>query len=444
MGGFGAGKTKCGIWEVIDLAMRMPGNRILIARDTMGDLRDTTMAMFFDECPSEFIYTYRRASQTVVMVNGTEVLFRSFRAMASAPRNQNESKIKGLNLGAFYVDEGNEITKNQFLLLQGRLRHDAVKVHRGWLTTNPPNKDHWIYEMFEGEKADKTKYHAIHASSRENPHLPADFVTNLEKEYPASWVKKFVDGDYGFMTTGDPVYENFRELDDNGKPWNCRATKFTARYGAVHRYWDFGYHRPAVVWAQVCPNLVWKIHKEYMGHHVYIQDFAPKVINISTTMFRGATFIDFCDPAGHQINDKSKNEKTTIKLLEEDFNIRMTCRFSMIKEGIDIVQKKLNTVIEGEPAFQINKEECPILVAGFQGGYARERVTDGRGMTNSDPIKDGFFEHPHDALRYGGVNVFGSPSGGKTREVHIGNPGWMGHQHAPTPTIIRGNGWLER
>jgi phage terminase large subunit len=108
-------------------------------------------------------------------------------------------------LGGFAIDEANEITKNEFLLLQGRLRLDTVPRHRGILATNPPNTDHWIFDLFSGPNADKSKYRLISASSRQNRYLPEDFVKNLEKEYPPAWVKKFVDGEFGFLTMGDLV-----------------------------------------------------------------------------------------------------------------------------------------------------------------------------------------------------------------------------------------------
>lgn len=452
MGGFGAGKTLTGVWESIDQSMRYAGNRIAIIRDTLQDLRDTTMASFFDACPPDLIYTFRKKDNTCVMTNGSEILFRSFRAMASAPRNQFESKIKGLNLGGFYVDEANEGTKSQFLLLQGRLRLDSVppNAHRGWLSTNPPSKDHWIYELFGAEGADRKRYHLVQASSRENPHLPPDFVANLEESYDPSWVKKFVDGEFGFMTTGEPVYNGFAEFNTAGKPWHCRKLRWQRPYGPVYRCWDFGWHRPAVVWFQVTPDQGIRVYRELMGHQEYIHEFAPRVIAESNQYFPGAEFVDVCDVAGLQKNDKSR--QSTIQILEADFKIKMLYRFSIIKEGIDLIQKKLTTVVGTDPAFQIDPEGCPILVAGFMGGYAREKALDGRGMVNSEPIKDGYYEHTHDALRYGVINILGSHSsvgGAQRHNFPVGAPSWNSSQGpaaqaVPMSRNTGGNGWTER
>jgi hypothetical protein len=80
MGGFGAGKTKTLVWEVIDQSMLFPRNRWAIMRDVMPDLRDSTMTTFFEECPEQLIYNYNKQQAKVVLDGGSEILFRSFRA----------------------------------------------------------------------------------------------------------------------------------------------------------------------------------------------------------------------------------------------------------------------------------------------------------------------------------------------------------------------------
>ena len=403
MGGFGAGKTLCGTWDCLDAGITFPGCRIAIMRDTMPDLRDTTMATFFDACPPELIYTYRRKENIVMLKNGTEFLFRSFRQYATSARNQNQSKLKGLNLAGFYVDEMNEITKDEFILMMGRLRMQVSPLkdgrafkHFGIGTTNPTNEQHWIFEMFAGPQADKTKFRLVQASSRENPHLPPDYIPNLEKSYPKSWVDMFIDGKFGQMIRGKPMYEGFK------LGWHDKKRVLANSTLPVHRYWDFGWHRPAVVWAQVSVDGHWRLMRELLGYNQHIQSFAPKVLELSNTHFGGYSFVDYGDPAGKQVNDKSS--RSTIKILEEDFGIKVQTRTSGIKEGVDIVQKKLITAIDGEPALQVDPEHCPVLIAGFVGGYARDEF--------GEKIKDGYYEHLHDALRYGAVNVFGAAQEG--------------------------------
>jgi hypothetical protein len=427
MGGFGAGKTKCGIWECLDQGLVFPGNRMAIMRDTMPDLRDTTMATFFDECPPELIYTYRRKENVVILTDGTEFLFRSFRQYATSARNQFQSKLKGLNLGGFYIDEMNETTKDEFILMMGRLRlqvpdsKDGRRFrHFGIGTTNPTNEQHWIFELFAGPNADKKNYKLVQASSRENPHLPPDYIPNLERAYPKSWVDMFIDGKFGQMIRGLPMYEGFKA------GWHDKRRVLAQPHLPIHRYWDFGWHRPAVIWAQVSSDGHWRLIRESMGYNQHIQSFAPKVLELSNTHFGGYSFVDYGDPAGRQVNDKSS--RSTIKILDEDFGIKIQSRNSAVKEGVDIVQKKLITAINGEPGLQVDPEHCPILIAGFVGGYARDE--------QGDVIKDGYYEHLHDALRYGAVNVFGAGEDAKSRwDFPIASPGF-----GPRSTMVE-SGW---
>lgn len=424
-GGFGSGKTKWMVWEVIDNCMRFQKGRWLIARDTVQDLEDSTKHDFFEECPPELILSYRKKLNQVIMQNGSEIIFRSFRGYnPSSHTGGQKAGIKALNLSGFAIDEASETVEDHFKMLKGRLRLHTVPNghHRGIMVSNPPEKTHWLYKTFSGHSdiTDLDVYMMI-IPTYSNPYLPADYIPNLEKDYDPSWIARYLKGEFGFVLRGDPVYTNFKE-NLNGMPWHVGETTFV-RGRPVYRDWDFGWHHPAVVWSQNDLEGRWRIHKELMGEKVYIQDFAPKVIEISNKLFVGAEFIDYCDPAGKQRSDK--NKRSTVQILEDDFRIRPTSRFSWVHDGILIIQGKLNQMTAGEPNLRINKDGCPIIYNGFLGGYARGLATDGKQMTSWEPIKDGYYEHPMDALRMGAINRFGANSQHSVgNRLIIGNPTW--------------------
>jgi hypothetical protein len=162
-----------------------------------------------------------------------------------------------------------------------------------------------------------------------------------------------------------------------------------------------------------------------MGKNIYLEPFAENVIRLSNENYPGMEFVDFGDPAGKMKNDKSA--VSSIDILKDRFGIAVRCRYSTVQEGVDIVQRKLTSVVDGEAAIQMDKDKCPILVQGLAGAYTRERAVDGRGMMHSEPIKDGYFEHLQDALRYGAINVFGSGgaiSAGRGGDFQIMTPSW--------------------
>lgn len=426
MGGFGSGKTKALVWHVTDRCMQFERNRWLVARDTSGDLADSTMHDFLEECPSELIIAHRKKEGKVVLANYSEVIFRSFRSYYESVHSQKQSRLKALNLGGAAVDEVSETSEQNWRLLKGRLRLPHIPSFARELigATNPPDNDHWIAKGFDAYRyPDAKDKFLLQVSSRDNPYLPADYIENMEKDYPPSWVSRYIDGNFGFILKGDPVYDSFRETV-NGLPWHVGPTEFI-RGRPVYRDWDFGWHHPAVVWSQDDLEGRWRVHREEMGEKVYIWDFAPKIIRISNDLFPGAEFIDFCDPAGNQKSDRAK--RSSIEILKEDFHIHPRFRMSHVKDGIDIIQRKLNSVTAGEPDIRFNKEGCPILIQGMLGGYAREKPVDGRGMTDWQPIKDGYYEHLQDAMRMGAINRYTTGRGAQARSnFRVGSPNWSG------------------
>lgn len=424
-GGFGSGKTLWLNWEVIDNCMMFRKSRWLIARDTVQDLEDSTKHDFFEICPPELIKSYRKKQNQVILQNDSEIIFRSFRGYnPTSHTGGQKAGIKALNLSGFAIDEASETIQDHFKMLKGRLRLANIPKghHRGILVSNPPDKTHWLYKEFNGHNdVNDTDVYMIIIPTYSNPYLPEDYIPNLEKDYDASWIARYLQGQFGFVLRGDPVYDNFQELL-NGQPWHVGPTNFI-RGRPVYRDWDFGWHHPAVTWSQNDLEGRWRIHRELMGEKIYIQDFAPQVIKLSNESFPGAEFIDYCDPAGKQKSDK--NKRSTVQILEDEFRIKPVSRFSWVHDGILIIQSKLNKMTAGEPDLMINKEHCPILYNGFLGGYARGVATDGKQMGSWEPIKDGYYEHPMDAIRMGAINRFGSNSTNQmARSMKIGGPSW--------------------
>ncbi len=59
------------------------------------------------------------------------------------------------------------------------------------------------------------------------------------------------------------------------------------------------------------------------------------------------------------------------------------------------MQRLINTFADGRPCLCVNPDKCPHLCEAMRGGYKRDK----RGKQ----IKDGVFDHPVDASRYGVV-----------------------------------------
>ena len=193
------------------------------------------------------------------------------------------------------------------------------------------------------------------------------------------------------VTPGDPVYCDFDRIvckPQSYRPWLI-----------LFRTWDFGWRMPAVVYFQVEPptaetNNRYRVHilREVISSKVLISQFADQhVLPAVEQWFPGALRVDdFGDPAGNQHDDKSP--ETSIEILQTR-GVRVRSRAMTVDEGIEIVQAIISA---GD--FEVDPLACKTILEGFRSGYVR----DDKGF----PLKDMFYEHVMDALRYGIANVF--------------------------------------
>jgi len=403
-GGFGAGKTKAGVWEAIDVSMAYPGNFGVIARLTYRELEDSTKKTFFDECPPELIARFKARDDLVEFVNGSRLVFRSL---------DNPDKFRSMNLGWFYIDEASEIEDEDIpTMLVGRLRLSTVPWRGGWFTSNPAHVEHWTYRWFvERAAVNPSRYKLVVASSYENPYLPREYIETLEQEYSPQWVRRYLHGEFGFIVKGTAVYQQFSE-DVHVVP----DLEYIPDRPVI-RAWDFGFHHPAVLWSQVGPDGVLHVILEKMGTDILLSKFAEEIVRISNERFPGATFVDVGDPAGGQRGDK--DPRTSLDILREK-GIRVATRKYPKKKLIEVIEQRFGMVRrtrDGQkPAILISKKGCPILIDGLRGGYCWPKAKDGK-IYKESPMEDGYFEHLQDCLQYTAAAVWISGTFGSSITV---------------------------
>jgi len=169
--------------------------------------------------------------------------------------------------------------------------------------------------------------------------------------------------------------------------------------GLIFRSWDFGYHHPAVIWAQKDTKDRLLVLAEYMPSDMTIDNFAQKVVRMTGERFPNCEVRDFCDPAGTQRSDKG--EKSSIEILNA-MGIRPQYRKTLVMDGVTILRRLLQVREDGEPGVLFDVAQCPRLLEAFDGGchYPENRPDD------EVYEKDGFYEHLVDALRYLVVHRF--------------------------------------
>jgi PBSX family phage terminase large subunit len=200
IGGFGSGKTAWLCYEVLMLLLENPNNYGVICRKTYPELEDTTKKEFMDIIPKGVIKNISKTHNRVEFVNGSIVLFRAFNEL---------DKLTNLNFGFWAIDQAEELTEPEFLMLVGRLRAPHIKNRHGLMASNIKGKN-WIYRYFVEKKfTDKLvallealgmkpeeMFDYVVATSDENTNLPDDYIQTMRALYPEEWQRRFLDAQF--------------------------------------------------------------------------------------------------------------------------------------------------------------------------------------------------------------------------------------------------------
>ena len=231
VGGVGSGKTRAGAVEVLRMPPRSVG---MVVAPTYPMLRDATLRTFLDLAQRGGVLAqFGKAEMVATLIDGKRVLFRS---------SDDPDRLRGPNLGWFYLDEAAMMSPDTWLIMIGRLREEPGKA---WVTSTPRGKN-WLWETFTQGGGD---YATVRSSSRDNPFLPPDFIHSLERSYTSDWLRQEVEGE--FIDPAGALFKRewFRVVDKApdglfwARYWDLAAsTKTSADYtcSAAVAYGDDG------------------------------------------------------------------------------------------------------------------------------------------------------------------------------------------------------------
>ena len=235
-------------------------------------------------------------------------------------------------------------------------------------------------------------------------------------------------------SSGLPFYPEFLRAHHLDKGYYIR--NFETKKGAVIvRGWDFGRRRPAVVWFQVVDGYRVQVLQELMpedidvhslrelimfasgqipindGHLMrrpramdYIQKYAEGQ-NAMPWFDLATRFMDFSGPESLRLSELAgeAGERNAYEVLQ-DRNIQLDPQPQRVSAGEYIISRLILAHPDGKGPGLMLRPHCHILIRGLAGG-----LTHSKGVANkpaADTVnKDGYFEHLHDALRYGVVGV---------------------------------------
>jgi hypothetical protein len=156
---------------------------------------DTLMKIFEE---AGLIEDWIKSEMRLITKNQIDIIFRS----ADDP-----DKLRGPNLGWFFLDEAAMMRELVWDIMLGRLRVDPG---RAWCTTTPKGMN-WLHRVFVQEGHDE--YDLIQCSTHSNHFLPQYFLDSLETKYKGAWKDQELMGEF-VDWVNSPAYEDFhRQLN---------------------------------------------------------------------------------------------------------------------------------------------------------------------------------------------------------------------------------------
>ena len=427
--------------------------RWAVIRNTNPQLKTTTIKTWLDwfneadfgSFAWSVPYTHRIYKGEVEM----EVIF------LALDRPEDVKKLLSLELTGVWVNEARELPKSIIdacTMRVGRypsMRDGGATWYGVIADTNAPEEDHWwaimagdvpIPEHLSREeslmliKPDNWSFYnqpggmteiikekVLHGYepndlSENQKNLTPKYYENIVKGKTKSWIDVYVMNKYGTLEDGKLVYPSFKEEIHVAK-----ETIPIANAPVVIGI-DFGL-TPAAVFGQRLPSGKWNIVGELVCFDMGISRFSDLLRVEINKRFGNLDIEIWGDPAGDF--RAQTDERTAFMVMRQHNIIAKPAPSNDVSLRIESVETTINRLVDGEPAFLIDKS-CQNLKKGFNGGYHYRRIQTSGDRYDDKPNKNRY-SHVHDALQYlmmGAGEGRKLIAGNKTGHTHIAKQKW--------------------
>jgi predicted phage terminase large subunit-like protein len=185
LGGLGSGKSHVMVLKAILLASE--GKTGAIISYSLANLRDNILVLF-KKILEELNINYRvvRSPNIDIYINDTKILLRT---------GSDPDKLRGISISWVMLEESRELNRYLFDIMLGRLR-DTPNA-QWFMVTTTRGKDYvydiisseGLLDIFNEDKRLLTNDYltVIRTTIYESPHLPDDYIRDLEKQYTSSF-----------------------------------------------------------------------------------------------------------------------------------------------------------------------------------------------------------------------------------------------------------------
>lgn len=326
-GSFGAGKSRAGCEKGYFLNQKYPGNRGLIVRKSLVDVKASTVkqSLLEDVIPESHIVDHNKGDNIIIHHTGerdptgeevySEIHYYGVNSGEKTSSDDLPRKIGSTEFGWIFIDEGTELSRGEWNQLLGRLRRDQhqqngyvyrIPIQQIFTATNPDSPNHWMHDYFgigDAAPADREYWTANLWDNQQ--HLPDEYIKDLETSLSGMYYKRYVEGKWvgaegmvydeydpnvhllhpndlnsHFGILEDTVPSDRWELHGREEYGNEEASYFVTppEHWRLYRAIDFGYRNPFVCqwWARSPEDELVLFRELYMTEET-TQDMAPRI-----------------------------------------------------------------------------------------------------------------------------------------------------------------------
>ena len=415
MGPVGSGKSvACSMETMLRANEQLPlknskirPTKFAVVRNTYRELEDTTIATVQQWIPPE-LGNWKSSTHTFTAEwdhpsdDGTivemEIIFRAL----DTPKDAR--KLLSLEVTGAWFNEAREIPWGIIDLMQTRCgRFPPAKLGGAtwdgiWIDTNPPDEDSQFYHVFEEMKPEGYRLFrqpgGCEPDAENVQNLKAGYYDRLRRGKTEDWVGVYVNGDYGFVMDGKPIYPEYHDR------LHCSDTVVPyIENEAIYLGMDFGL-TPACVFVQKHAGTYYVIDEivtENMGAVSFIKEVARRL----RSDYKSSQVFGWGDPAGDQRSPIRENE-SVFKIINQAgvpvipspdaSNDPVTRRES--------VGKLLSSIgFAGVPRLIVSPK-CRFLRKGLRGAFCYKRLQVAGTERYRDTPDKNIYSHVCEALEY--------------------------------------------
>lgn len=408
MGPIGSAKSTAAVIEILrraQLQEKSPDGvrrtRWAIIRNSYPELKTTTLKTWHQWCPAHY-GKVNMDSPFVHHVRAGDLDMEVF--FLALDRPDDARKLLSLELTGAFINEAREVPKAILDALTGRVGRYPSKIQGGatWsgiiMDTNAPDTDSWWYRLAEQDKPKDYEFfkqpsgRCDFAENLEN--LPSRYYERIMAGKDDDWIKVYVDGEYGFLSAGKPVFPQYRDsihaASENLQP----DPHFGLLLGA-----DFGL-TPAAVIAMKYPDGRWEAIDELCADNTGVKRFAELLASYVSLNYPDHVVLGcWADPSGAYGAEDEQSTAIGIMSTNTKWNWKPAPGDNTLGERLECVRNVLNRLVDGIPGLLVSPK-CRMLRKGFANGYHYKLAQSGNGAVVHETPNKNEYSHVHDALQY--------------------------------------------